>query len=169
MILGIMSDTHDNIEAVSKALEIFRKHNVEAIIHLGDIVSPFTLMKIVEFPARIVAVLGNNDGDEALLREIAMKAGVVMRKYVHIMDISKRRILLMHGFGSVETTITLVNALAQSNIFDVILYGHTHKTDARVVGKTLVINPGEVCGYITGKRSVAVLDTATLEYRIIEF
>jgi len=36
-------------------------------------------------------------------------------------------------------------------------------------GKTLVINPGEVCGYLTGKSTIAILDTTKCDARIIEF
>ena len=34
-------------------------------------------------------------------------------------------------------------------------------------GKTLVINPGEACGYLTGTSTIALLDTGTAEARLI--
>jgi|UniRef100_A0A7J2TZP1 hypothetical protein len=169
MIVGVMSDTHDNLEALLKAFEIFRKNGVEAVIHLGDIISPFTFMRILEYPGRIVAVLGNNDGDVLLLKELAVKAGAVLRRDVYVMEVTGRKIFLMHGFGDAETTKTIAHAIAITGKFDAILYGHTHKAEVTQIGKVIVLNPGEVCGYLTGRRSVATLNTATLEYKIIEF
>lgn len=169
MIIGVMSDTHDNLEAVSAALTIFRNESIEALIHLGDIVSPFTFMRIVEFPVKIIAVLGNNDGDTLNLREIALKAGAILKQNVHSISVGNRKILLIHGFGTAEQTREIVDSIASSGNYDVVLYGHTHKVDTRFNNKTLILNPGEVCGYITGRRSVAVVDTLTMRYKIIEF
>ncbi len=169
MIIGIMSDSHDNLEAVSKALEVFRRNGVEAIIHLGDIISPFTLLRILEYPGRIAIVLGNNDGEQITLKELAVKAGAILKKDMHQMEIGRRKILLMHGFGDADQTKTVAEALALSGKYDVVLYGHTHRAEARYMGKTLVLNPGEVCGYLTNRKSVAILNTETLEYNIVEF
>ncbi|MEM3980825.1 MAG: YfcE family phosphodiesterase, partial [Ignisphaera sp.] len=63
MKLGIMSDSHDNLPAIDKALKVFRDQDVDLLIHLGDIISPFALSKVLEFPAKIIIVTGNNDGD----------------------------------------------------------------------------------------------------------
>ncbi|MCC6045503.1 MAG: metallophosphoesterase [Ignisphaera sp.] len=169
MILGIMSDSHDNLEALLKALEIFRKYGVEVIIHLGDIISPFTFMRLLEYPGRIIVVLGNNDGDAVLLKELAVKAGAILKKDAYATEIGGRRIFLMHGFADPELTKTVAHALGASGKFDIILYGHTHKSEAIQIGKTIVLNPGEVCGYITGKRSIAILNTVSLEYKVTEF
>jgi phosphoesterase, MJ0936 family len=169
MMVGVMSDTHDNLEALLKALEVFRKSDIEVLIHLGDIVSPFILMRILEYPGRIVILLGNNDGDMVLLKELAVKAGAILKKDAYVMEISEKKMFLMHGFADPEITKTIAYAIAASGKFDIVLYGHTHRAEVTRVGKTLVLNPGEVCGYVTGKRSVALLNTATLEHKIIEF
>lgn len=169
MIIGVMSDSHDNLDAVAKALEVFRKGGVEAIIHLGDVISPFTLMKILEYPGKIMVVLGNNDGDAITLKELASKAGATLKREVHQIEVSGKRFFLMHGFGDAEQTKAVAEAMALTGRYDVVLYGHTHKVDMRQIGKTLVLNPGEVCGYLTNRRTVAILNTETLEYNIVEF
>ncbi len=168
MIIGIMSDSHDNLDAIERALAVFRDSNVDMIIHLGDIISPFALAKILEFPARIVIVLGNNDGDILQLRELALKAGAYIRPQIYITTIANRRYLLMHGMGNVEQTLQIVESLANSNSFDIILYGHTHRVDIRTIGKTLVINPGEVCGYLSNRKTVVILDTEAMSYRVVD-
>jgi len=169
MLLGVMSDSHDNLEAVSIALKIFRDEDIEILIHLGDIISPFTFMRIIEFPAKIIALLGNNDGDTVYLKEIAVKAGATIKQNIYILNIDGKKMLLVHGFGTAEQTKEIIDSIAFSGKYNVILYGHTHKAEAYTIGKSLVLNPGEVCGYLTNKKSVAVIDTTTMKYRIIEF
>ncbi len=169
MILGIMSDSHDNLEAILAALNIFRHENVEMLVHLGDIISPFAFMRIVELPARIIALLGNNDGDILSLREIALKAGAMIKQNIYSLSIENRRILLIHGFGTAEQTKEIVESIASSGRYDAILYGHTHRSNVYSINGTLILNPGEVCGYLTGRRSIAILDTLTMEYRVVEF
>lgn len=168
MIIGIMSDSHDNLDAIERALAVFRDSNTDMVIHLGDIISPFALAKILEFPAKIFIVLGNNDGDIYQLRELAHKAGAYIRPHMYITTISNKKFLLMHGMGNIEQTLQIVESIANSNRFDVILYGHTHRVDTRVIGRTLIINPGEVCGYLSNRKTVVTLDTETMSYRVID-
>ncbi|MBE3116942.1 metallophosphoesterase family protein, partial [Candidatus Bathyarchaeota archaeon] len=46
--------------------------------------------------------------------------------------------------------------------------GHSHNKGIENRGKTLLINPGELCGYLTGKATIAILDTEKNQARIIE-
>jgi len=48
-----------------------------------------------------------------------------------------------------------------------VVYGHTHQTKVQRIGRTLVINPGEVCGYLTGKSTMALLNLKTHEVEIV--
>ena len=64
------------------------------------------------------------------------------------------KIAVTHGTNEV-----LVKALAYSKLYDVVIVGHTHHYEIREVGRTILVNPGEVCGYLTGVKSVALLDT----------
>ena len=58
-------------------------------------------------------------------------------------------------------------AVAASGYFDVILYGHTHEVDVRVE-ETIIVNPGECGGWMTGKSTVAIWDTDAEEVDIVE-
>jgi hypothetical protein len=46
--------------------------------------------------------------------------------------------------------------------------GHNHRAEATRSGKTLLVNPGEIWGYLTGLSSIAILDTASLNVEFIE-
>lgn len=166
--LGIMSDSHDNLLAIDKALKVFREQDIDLLIHLGDIISPFALSKILEFPAKIIIVTGNNDGDLLQLKELAIKGGAMLKQFMYSTVIDGRKLFLTHGFGSKEQTINYVEAIALTGSYDVILYGHTHEAAAISKGNTLILNPGETCGYLTNRQSVAILDIETMGYKIVE-
>uniref|UniRef100_A0A7C2V8Y7 Phosphoesterase n=1 Tax=Ignisphaera aggregans TaxID=334771 RepID=A0A7C2V8Y7_9CREN len=169
MLLGVMSDSHDNVYAIEDAIKVFREHDVDIVIHLGDVISPFALSKILEYPAKLIVVTGNNDGDILQLKEIASKGGAVLKQHMFVTNISNKRFLLMHGFGSREQTRGYAEAMALTGSYDVVLYGHTHEAVAYFKNKVLVLNPGEVCGYITGRRTIALIDVDTLSYELVEF
>ena len=62
----------------------------------------------------------------------------------------------------------MLDALAKSGVYDIIVYGHTHRSEISRRGDTLVINPGEGCGWITGIATAALLDTETMEAELVE-
>ncbi len=61
-----------------------------------------------------------------------------------------------------------IDALAESGKFDIILSGHTHLIVNRKHKDVLILNPGELCGYLTDKPTFAIIDTETMEAEIIE-
>ena len=60
-----------------------------------------------------------------------------------------------------------VAAYAASGKYNVIVFGHTHKPAVQREGKTLLLNPGETGGWLTGKGTVALLDLERLEAEIV--
>jgi putative phosphoesterase len=158
MLIGIMSDTHDNVPLVKKAIEIFNEKRVGYVIHAGDYTSPFTLKLFKGLQCEYVGIFGNNDGDKLLLLE---RAGGHIRNQPYIFTLRDRKIVVMHEHH-------VVDALADSGHFDLVIYGHTHKADVRKVKNTLVVNPGEVSTYLYGKSTVALVDLETLEAEIVE-
>jgi putative phosphoesterase len=166
--VAVLSDTHDNLQKLRAALSIAKERSVEGVIHLGDFTSPFTLKELAGSAQRIVAVLGNNDGDPLALQRAASASGVELQHWPHELELGGRRFLLVHGFGAAETLIKVVEALAGSGKWDAVLYGHTHRLDLRRVGGALVLNPGEVYGGLTGRSTFAFIDTERMEAEIVE-
>ena len=169
MLIGVISDTHDNVWAVRAAARLFREKGVELVIHLGDIVAPFTLKAFAEEGiTRLEAVYGNNCGERVGLNRVAGSLGYRIADWPRTLEAGGRRLLLLHGAGPAEDTIAAAEALAASGRWDAVLYGHTHRVDNRVVGSTLLLNPGEACGCLTGRRTAALLDTASLRAEVFE-
>ncbi|ABM80549.1 phosphoesterase [Hyperthermus butylicus DSM 5456] len=169
MLVGLVSDTHDDVSAARRAAEVFSRHGVEVVLHLGDVVAPFTLKVFGEAGIRrLYAVYGNNCGERLGLQRLAVQYGYRIEEWPLLVEAGNRRILMLHGVGSQEKTRELVEALAASQRYDVVAYGHTHQVDVRRVGGVLVVNPGEACGCLTGRKTVAILDTETLSVEIVE-
>ena len=157
MKLGVMSDSHENMQMIAKAVELFNNEKVHCVLHAGDIISPITAKEFKKLEARLIAVFGNNDGEKFFLREKLKGIGEIHeRKWEG--EISGKKILLIHAPD-------MLDALEKSGAYDIIIYGHTHEPVIRK-GRTLVVNPGECGGWLTGKATVAILDTERMSAEI---
>jgi len=168
MLVGVMSDSHDNLAKIDTALKAFKDAGVEMLIHLGDYIAPFSLARILMGNLRFLGVLGNNDGEKLGLKELASKAGYELYEPPHDVVLGGKRILLLHGFGPKDRTIRIVERIARGGGYSAILYGHTHEIDVRFEGGTLILNPGEVFGGLSGRSTVAILDLDRMEVKIVE-
>lgn len=167
MKVGIMSDTHDNLPNIERAIEVLKAEGVELVCHLGDHVSPFSLSKLRGLGCRVVAIYGNNDGDIATLKRVAEKGGIAIHKAPYEMEIDGKKALLLHGYNGKELTLKVVRSMAASGTYDIVMFGHIHECVKEFVGNCLVVNPGETFGMLTGKATVAVLDTREWDVRFL--
>ncbi len=172
MLVGIVSDTHDNVWVLRKVIEQILERGVETVVHLGDIISPFTLRAMLELLSesrvKFVGIFGNNDGDKSLLLRVARSYDYEIHEPPYKISLGGRKLLLVHGFGGREQTTDIIYSLAKQTDYDVILYGHTHYSDKKFIDNTLVLNPGELHGWVSGKRSYALLDLDNLETELVE-
>lgn len=162
-MIGIISDSHDNLNAIRKAVEFFNKKEVKAVLHAGDIVSPFTARAFKELNSKLYFVFGNNDGDKVMLTRWFEEIGATACGDFGDLTIDSLHIALLHG-----TNEALVNAIAKSGDFDVVIRGHSHDPGVKIVNGTPVINPGECSGVLSGKATVATLEISNLNVEITE-
>lgn len=159
MLIGVVSDTHDNLPALRRALAEFKAAGVELVLHAGDIVSPFVAVPFQEAELRVIGVFGNNDGDKLYLRERFAQVGE-LHFGPHELELGGRKIVLMHEPRALE-------ALIASGKYDLIVYGHTHEVELRP-GPPLVLNPGECGGWLSGRATCALVDLSRLDAKLIE-
>jgi putative phosphoesterase len=141
MRIAIMSDTHDQIPHIRRAVEMIRSAACDMIIHCGDFVAPFMLKELEAAGLPAHGVFGNNDGDQYLLTKHALTL------YQHItlhglfgqINADGCRIAFMHDG-------TFAEDIAAGGRFDLICYGHFHIYTHKRINDTLVINPGEMLG-----------------------
>ena len=158
MRIGVMSDSHDNLTLMSRAVELFNREKVDLVLHAGDFVAGFTAARMRELDARLIGVFGNNDGDRRFLLLRYQDFAELHDEYYET-ELAGRKIVMMHQPKFLE-------ALAASRHYDLIIYGHTHQVDVRQ-GSALVLNPGECGGWLTGKATVAIVDLESMKPDII--
>jgi putative phosphoesterase len=169
MLIGVISDTHDNRDNILKTVKILNERNVGALIHCGDYVAPFVRKWFDELNDKIkenfFGVFGNNDGERLFLKKnLGQICEFAENGNELILKLDRKKIFASHMPKS-ET----IDALAKSKEFDIILSGHTHLlVNKKYNNGVLVLNPGEVCGYLTNKPSFAIVDTEKLEAEIIQ-
>lgn len=146
--LGLISDSHDNLEKVRAAVAIFKKLDLDGVIHCGDVVAPFVLPEFKQLGSPLWAVFGNCDGDREMLKRRANEMGFVIADGPMEINFEDKRLVVTHQ---------PMNEVPHCDFY---IYGHTHRP-VYSVGNPVIINPGEAGGWITGKSTVAVLDTAT--------
>ena len=162
MVIGAMSDTHDRLDAVEKAISFFNSEGVTDVLHAGDLVSPFAVRPFSKLKAKLHYVWGNNEGDHDFIRIRFAEIGVSPLGDFAAVQLGGKRIALLHG-----THEEIVDSLVKSGAYDLVVRGHNHKAEI-VQGGTPVVNPGEVCGYLTGRRTVALIDLDKMQARMVE-
>lgn len=164
MLIGLISDTHDNLPMVEKAVNRLNEEKVELVLHAGDYVAPFVIPKFKALNCKLIGVFGNNDGDHELLKKRFNETTncTVHERFAEIVA-DGFKIALLHGDEN-----ELLNALINHGNFDAIVSGHSHANVARKDDGTLIVNPGETCGYLTGKPTIALLDTKERDVKILE-
>ncbi|MEQ8524129.1 metallophosphoesterase [Gracilimonas sp.] len=160
MLIGIISDSHDHIPNLKKAVKIFKDRNVELVLHAGDYCSPFMIHHFEGL--NLKGIFGNNDGDKYLLISKFRDIGAELAGDFLKVEEDGLTIAVYHG-----TYAEITSSLIESGRYDVVITGHTHEMVYEKVGETIVINPGTANGF-DGKDSIAFLDTETREVEFVE-
>lgn len=172
MKIGIISDTHDNVKNILKAVEYLNKQQVDLIYHAGDWVAPFVfefLFWEAKPEAPVKGVFGNNEGDRfrTLQRINKHKLPIKLEAYTLKDEIDGKKVILYHGQDS-QITESLIN----DKQYDLVVTGHTHDPLVKASGERLHVNPGAVCDASNSKLTtptLAVYDTKLNQAKIVEF
>ena len=132
----VISDTHDDREAIRGVMEYLKTHKVDRVIHLGDYYNDADLLEEEGF--RLIRVPGTWD------TEHYPNPGVSNRKFI---EIHGWRIFLTHTPESHYNDLTddpKPETVATRGEADIFLYGHTHIVEIRRRNGTVFINPGHM-------------------------
>lgn len=153
MIIGIISDTHDHVPNIKKAVRFFKDAGVEKVIHAGDYCSPFTIEHFKGL--NLHGIFGNNDGDKYLLmKKFDEIDGILHGEFLEF-DADGIKIAVYHG-----TYPGITGSLEKSGKYDFVVTGHTHQQRLDIAGSTTTINPGSAHGF-ESEALVALLHTKT--------
>ncbi len=157
MRIGILADTHDELERTRRAVQVLRDRKAGLLVHCGDL----TTAEIVEACSALpfYFVFGNHDADVVpYLRDAALKHGATCLEWGGEFTAHERRLAVVHG----HMTMDLRPLLEQNP--DYLFSGHSHERRDWYEGATRRINPGAL--FRADEYSVALLD---LESDIVEF
>ncbi len=155
MKFAAISDTHDRLSAVRELVEILREEKLDFIVHAGGVISPFALKEFSSLDVPFYIAFGNNDGERKILSEIAMQMNWKIGDIVEFPGG-----IVYHG-----TDEEILKILRKTG--EMVVTGHTHEARIERDGRSVLLNPGEVCGYLTGKRTFAIVENG--EISIVEF
>lgn len=165
MLIGIIADSHDNVPMIEKAVELFNAEHCALVLHAGDLVAPFSIAVLGKLSCPWKAVYGNNDGEKVGLKLKAVSLGVSIQQPPLVVEQAGLRILVLHDCPD-------PGAAAREHRADVVIYAHTHESAVDWLGREgkppLAVNPGECGGWLYGRCTVALLDTDTMEVRIVD-
>lgn len=150
MLIGICSDSHDNVPNIKKAASYFISKNVSKVVHAGDYCSPFTIQHFKGL--NLHGIFGNNDGDIYLLMKKFHEIGGTLHGHFYRFKSINRSIAVYHG-----TVPEITQSLIESKRYDVVISGHTHEASVQEFSGTVAINPGTMHGF-EGKGTVALYD-----------
>lgn len=162
MLIAIMTDTHNNRQAVRQALAVARQRGAETIIHCGDLGSPDLVSLFRGWTLHLA--FGNTDHERVSLQYAvrALGNGSTCEPEVRLEE-DGVRIAALHGDRPGD-----LSALIASATFDFIFHGHTHRRRDSLVGRTRVINPGALGSVATESRSFCLLDPTARAVEFIE-
>src|SRR6476659_8579530 len=151
MKIGIISDTHDDIENVSEAIQIFNQNKVKYVIHAGDYIFPGIIKEFSKLNAKLIGVFGNNDGER----------NGILKSFIDVNGELKGEI------GEIE--------------IDNIKFGIYHGTDKEKIERddnnnnTLILNPGSahrksisLSGAFSEIGRIILFDTQSKTYEFVD-
>jgi putative phosphoesterase len=154
MLIAILSDIHDHLWRLRRALQRIGAADAEALLCCGDLCSPFVVAELARGFARgpIHLVFGNNDGDRYRITTVAGQEGAP-RVRVHgesaALELGGKRIFL-HHFNDVGALV------AAAGEFDLVCYGHNHEWTARRHSSGAIeLNPGAIMGWHPTRGDIA--------------
>jgi putative phosphoesterase len=158
MLIGILSDTHSNYDIVKRVRHVLDERQINEILHCGDIEDAETVDLLEGLSTQFV--LGNCDFDASELRQaIEHIRGVLHDGFGHI-ERDGCNVAWIHGHEQ-----SRFRDLVNTQHFDFVFYGHTHRQEQHRTGKTEVINPGAL--YRARDKSFAILDTKSRQVEIV--
>jgi len=152
--VAIISDSHDNIWNLDKALQAIGKSGAETLLHCGDLCAPFIIHRLAQgFAGDIHIIFGNNDADVRLITQNCgnYDGRITLHGIYAELELGDKTIAMIHYPEPARR-------IAESGNIHLTCYGHDHTKRVERVGENWLLNPGEIMG-MKGSPTWALYDT----------
>jgi len=163
VLVGVVSDTHNNLKNIKQIISIFNERNVDSVIHTGDVTTAKSLAEFSDLKCDLFLVYGNNDRGESGLDKVAEKFGFYIQEPPMKIFMHKKNIAVFHEPELIDQFLK-INENTQ-----LVLHGHTHRFREESFNDTLIFNPGESAGMLNGKNAVGIVNLEDLSIQRIFF
>jgi len=147
MKIGVISDTHGEVDLTRRALDILDAFHVDLTLHCGDV--GFEVVSLLS--GRQVHFVAGNMDDPDELRAAIVEPAHTLHDQLGTLEIEGCRVAFLHGHD-----VKLLHHTIHSGHWDLVCHGHTHAFSNRREGSTLVLNPGALSR--TRSPSIAVVE-----------
>jgi len=163
-MIGIITDSHENIPAIEAAVKVLKEKNPELVVHCGDIISPPVLEYFKDLP--MLFVFGNNDGEQEGLRNKVKALNFKGINSEQEFEADGKKVFVCHGHRK-----GILRQAIESGNYDYILTGHTHSLRDETIKNTRIINVGCLFQPLGGQDfySIGFLDAKTDTLDLVKF
>lgn len=158
MLVGVISDSHDNLKNVNKLIKIFKEKNIDCIIHCGDFCAPFILKALDKFEKPVHLVFGNTNDLFNSTKICENSNNLKLYGNTASFEIDGKKVCVNHYPD-------IARAFAMTKDYDIVFYGHSHIKNKEKINNCLLVNPGEL-GNIKNNPTYVIWNT---ENNDIEF
>ena len=163
MLIGVVSDTHNNLKNIDHIITLFNEEEVDLVIHTGDITNKNSLKRFNQLQCELIGVYGNNDKEELGLEEVAKRNNFKFQDPPFFLKLNGREIIIFHEPDSVDEFI------GKNPGLNLIIHGHTHRFRHETKNGVVIFNPGESAGMLKGKNAIGLIDLNNLAIKRIFF
>lgn len=158
MLVGLLSDSHDRLDATSTAVQMLLGAGAEYVLHCGDLGS----RRVLDCFKGVAAgfVWGDRDRDRMGLLRYADSLQIQCFGVLGDFYLDEKRIAITHGDDR-----KLLKRLINEAQHDFLLHGHSTEFKDETQGRTRVICPGAIHG--GSERSAVLIDTTNSLAKVI--
>ena len=146
MKILVMSDSHNVI--LNSQIELIKKEGVfDLLIHCGDKFNDAQRFAEELHIENVLNVPGNCD------------FSLIGQNTTIIKEIEGKKFIITHGhIHNVKLNLNKLKDFAKKNKADIVVYGHTHKSQNEFIDNILYFNPGSTVFPKDGKESFGIIE-----------
>jgi hypothetical protein len=154
MQVALLSDSHNNWNALRAAVTSSAARECDVALFAGDLTRPKGVGVLAEFPGPVHMIIGNMDSQiDAIWSAAEETDNVIYHGEVCDIERSGVRIFMHHHPELTEDK-------ARKAVYDICVHGHLHEFRDDTVGESKLVNPGALTRR-SSSPEWAVFDTDT--------